>query len=306
MTKRTANIMLFFISALWGSGFIVTKMALDANVTAGFINFVRGLIFSILALLFFHQKIFRMTFNDFKIGLFAGLLNFIGYITQTVGVKYTTPSNNAFISSTYVIILPVVAWIAYKKPLKIKSSISIAFCLLGMAVLTGMTHRGVRLNPGDFYSLGSAFFYACSIAYISYGTKDTDSAIVAFMLGIVQAIGGLGCFLAVDRGQLIEVNWQVAVLPLLYIGIICSFAAQTTQVIAQKHTSATTAGLIMMLEGLFGSLFSVVFGFEPFTLNMAVGGTIIMIALALMEVDFNKLLTRQSGTLAKYFKPYST
>lgn len=286
ITKRRANMMLLLISALWGSGFVVTKVALDVNVSAGFINFSRGLIFSILTLLFFYKKIFQMTLNDFKIGLFVGLLNFGGCIAQTVGVKYTTPSNNAFITSTYVVMVPFIAWLAYKKPLKIKSFIAIAFCLLGMAILTGITKEGFRINLGDVYSLLSAFLYAGSIAYISYGTRETDSTMITFMLAAVQTMGGLGYFIIVEGGQLIDVNWQAAILPLLYMGIVCSFAAQTIQVIAQRHTSATTAGLIMMLEGLFGSLFSVASGFEPFTINMAVGGTIIMIALVFMEAKF--------------------
>jgi len=263
-------------------------MALDVNVSAGFINFARGFIFSMLALLFFYKKIFKMTLDDFKIGLFVGLMNFGGCIAQTVGVKYTTPSNNAFISAIYVVIVPFIAWLAYKKPLKIKSFIAIAFCLLGMAILTGIMNKGFRINQGDVYSLISAFLYAGSIAYISYGTSETDPTIVTFMLATVQTMGGLGYFFIVDGGQLIDVNWQVAILPLLYMGIVCSFAAQTIQVIAQRHTSATTAGLIMMLEGLFGSLFSVVFGFESFTFSMAVGGSIIMIALVFMEVNFEQ------------------
>jgi hypothetical protein len=98
--------------------------------------------------------------------------------------------------------------------------------------------------------------------------------------------------------ELIDVNWKTVIFPLLYMGIICSFAAQTIQVIAQRHTSATAAGLIMMLEGFFGSVFSVAFGFEAFTSRLAIGGTIIMVSLMLMEVDFTqlkKLLTRDNG-----------
>lgn len=289
ITKRMANMVLLFISALWGSGFVVTRMVWDANVPAGFINFARGSIFSIFVFLFFHQKIFRMTFNDLKIGLFAGLLNFGGYIAQTVGVKYTTPSNNAFITATYVVIIPFMAWLAYKKPLKIKSFIAIAFCLWGMGILTGVMDKGFVLNVGDVYSFVGAFFYAGSITFISYGARKTDATIVAFMLATVQAIGGLGYFFFVDGGQLINVNWQAAIIPLLYLGVLCSFVAQTLQVMAQSCTSATTAGLIMMLEGLFGSLFSVAFGIEPFTFSMAVGGSIIMFALVLMEVNFEQL-----------------
>jgi drug/metabolite transporter (DMT)-like permease len=284
-----ANMILLLISALWGSGFVVTKIALDANVSAGFINFARGLIFAILVPLFFHKKILRMSLNDFKIGLFAGLLNFGGYIAQTVGVKYTTPSNNAFITATYVVIVPFIAWLAYKKPLKMKSFIAIAFCLCGMAILTGIVSKGFMINIGDAYSLISAIFYAGSITYISYGIKETDPTIVAFLLAAAQAVRGLGYFFIVDGGQLTNINWQAAILPLLYMGVMCSFVAQTLQVIAQRYTSATTAGLIMMLEGLFGSLFSVALGFEPFTFSMAVGGSVIMLALVLMEVNFEAL-----------------
>lgn len=300
ISKRMANIILLLISALWGSGFVVTKIALDANVSAGFINFVRGLIFSILALLFFNKKILKISFNDFKIGLIAGLLNFGGFIAQTIGVKYTTPSNNAFISSTYVVIIPFIAWLAYKKSLKLKSFISIIICLSGMAILTGIMSKGFTVNIGDVYSLVCAIFYAGSITYISYGARETDVTIVAFMLATVQAVGGLGFFFFAEGANLSTVNWQVAFLPLLYMGVMCSFVAQTLQVIVQRYTSATTAGLIMMLEGLFGSLFSVVFGFEPFTFSMAVGGSIIMIALVLMEVDFKQFYDVKAGKVEKF------
>lgn len=298
MTTRKANTLLLLISVFWGSGFIATKAALNGNVTAGFINFTRGTIFLVLALLFFHKKILKMTMSDFKTGMIAGLLNFGGFITQTVGMKYTTPSNNAFITATYVVILPVITWLIYKKPLEFKSFISIALCLLGMAILTGITDKELSINIGDLYTLVCAVFYAASIAYLGYGANKTDSTIVAFMLALVQAIGGLGYFLIVDSGRLIDVNWKTVIFPLLYMGIICSFAAQTIQVIAQRHTSATAAGLIMMLEGFFGSVFSVAFGFEAFTSRLAIGGTIIMVSLMLMEVDFTqlkKLLTRDNG-----------
>ena len=64
--------------------------------------------------------------------------------------------------------------------------------------------------------------------------------------------------------------------PLLYLGAVCSFVAQTIQVAAQRHTSAPSAGLIMMLEGFFGSVFSVLIGFEPLSAQLFVGGVLIM------------------------------
>jgi drug/metabolite transporter (DMT)-like permease len=290
MTKSMANVLLLLISILWGSGFVVTKIALDANASAGFINFFRGLLFVVLVLMFSYKKIVKMTFKDFKIGLIAGLLNFGGFITQTIGIKYTTPSNNAFISSTYVVFIPFIAWTIYRKKLQVNSFISISFCLLGMAILTGVLNKALTINIGDVYSLICALFYAGSIVYLGYGARTTDVSIVAFMLAAVQTAGGFVFFLLVETGQLADINWSAAILPLLYTGIICSFVAQTLQILAQKHTSATSAGLIMMLEGVFGSVFSIAFGFETVTDHLFFGGMLIMLSLILMEVDFQQLL----------------
>lgn len=292
MTKSMANVLLLLTAALWGSGFVVTKIALDANASPGFINFFRGFLFVVLVLMFFYKRISKMTLKDFKIGLIAGLLNFAGYMTQTIAIQYTTPSNNAFISATYVVIIPFIAWVVYQKKLQVKSFISISFCLLGMTILTGILNDALTINIGDVYSFICALFYAGTIVYLSYGARTTDVSIVAFMLAVVQAIGGLFFFFFIETGQLTDVNWSAAIVPLLYMGIIGSFVSQTVQVLAQKHTSATSAGLIMMLEGIFGSIFSVAFGFETFTDKLVVGGILIMLSIILMEVDFKQLLSK--------------
>jgi drug/metabolite transporter (DMT)-like permease len=299
ITKSMANGLLLITAALWGSGFVVTKIALDANASAGFINFFRGLLFVVLVLMFFYKKIFKMTIKDFKIGLIAGLLNFGGYITQTMGVQYTTPSNNAFISATYVVIIPFLAWAIYQKKLPVKSFVSIASCLLGMTILTGILNKALTVNIGDVYSFISALVYAACIVYLGYGARATDVSIVAFMLAVVQTIGGLLFFIFLEEGQLTHINWSVALVPLLYMGILCSFVGQTIQVLAQKHTSATSAGLIMMLEGVFGSIFSVSFGFESFTVQLVVGGMLIMLSIVLMEVDFKQMLVKNKQQLRK-------
>jgi len=44
-----------------------------------------------------------------------------------------------------------------------------------------------------------------------------------------------------------------------------------------------------MTESMFGSIFSVVFGFEPFTENLFIGGVLIIIALLIMQLNFRKM-----------------
>lgn len=290
MKKTTANLLLLLIAVFWGSGFIVVKLLLDEGLGAGFINFLRGAIFALLSLVFFGRHIVKMNGRDFAVGLVAGLCNFGGIFFQTIGVQYTTPSNNAFLASTYVVMVPFFAWfMAGTKP-KVKNFVSIGVCMCGMVVLSGILQTHVTVNAGDIYSLLSAVLYAVSIVYLGHKTSQTHFAAVAFMLAAVQAAGGLAyCFIT---GEFFspDVNVTAAVGYALYLGVVCSFAAQSIQVAAQKYTSATSAGIIMMLEGFFGSAISVLIGMEPMSPALAVGGVLVMLSIVLAEMDISAVI----------------
>ncbi|MEH6841417.1 DMT family transporter [Priestia megaterium] len=103
----------------------------------------------------------------------------------------------------------------------------------------------------------------------------------------------------VETGQLADIDWADAIVPLLYMGIICSFVGQTVQVLAQKRISATSAGLIMMLEDVFGSVFSVAFGLEAFTAKLVVGGILIMLSIILIEVNFKQILIKNKEQITE-------
>ncbi|MEG1050005.1 MAG: EamA family transporter, partial [Oscillospiraceae bacterium] len=97
MKKQTAIFCLFLVSLIWGTGFVATKMALDFGVTVGITNAVRGLIFSVMVLVFFKDSVVHMSSQQLKIGLLAGGFNVLGFILQTIGAQYTAPSSSAFI-----------------------------------------------------------------------------------------------------------------------------------------------------------------------------------------------------------------
>lgn len=298
-SKSIANLVLVFVAVLWGSGTVVTKMVLDSGVTPGFVNLSRGILFASMAFLCFRRRICAMTKNDFKIGMIAGLTNFGGYLLQTVGVAYTTPSNNAFICASYVVFVPFLAWLLYHKPLEGKSFVCIGACIAGMAILSGITGSEFTLNPGDVYSMISTLFYAWSITYLSYGCDESDPTVIAFLMAAVQAVGGLIYFMVVDGGSMPGLDWSAVLLPILYMGIMCSFLCQTCQVIAQRYTSATTASLILMLESVFGSIFSIMFGYEKFTKQLLLGGGIILVALVFMNIDFKSMKNSKEKTAEK-------
>ena len=166
ITRISANLLLMIITVFWGLGFVLSRMALDNGMTASLINFLRGLLFLVMTLAFFHKKIFNMTAYDFKVGLLVGIFNFLGFITQTIGAKFTTPSNNAFLTVTNVLMVPFIVWAVYKKRPKIRIFVSVIICLYGMAILTGFIRESYSVNIGDLYTIVCAFFFALSIAVI--------------------------------------------------------------------------------------------------------------------------------------------
>lgn len=107
LSKTQANMTLLFVAFLWGTSYTFIKQAIAAQMPPGFINTFRGLIFALLIYLFFYKTINSMTRAEFRIGLFAGIINCIVLQLQTVGLQYTTPSNSSFLTSTYVVILPL-------------------------------------------------------------------------------------------------------------------------------------------------------------------------------------------------------
>lgn len=285
LSKLQANLILLTTAILWGASYLFIKQAVNAGMPAGMINALRGLIYAGLVYLFFYQTINKMTWTDFRIGFMAGFINFISYQIQTVALRYTTPGKNAFLTATYVVIVPFVVWVMFHKRPENKSYLAITLCILGMMWLTDIFKSGLNFQFGDILTLIGAFVFALQIVYFGYTATDASPWIVAFMLGAVQCVGGFIYSVLFERGNYSHINWSQAIGPVIILAVFASFGAQTMQIVGQKFTDATAAGLIMMTESMFGSLFSVSLGFEPFTTNLLIGGILIIISILIMQVN---------------------
>ncbi|KRK98763.1 transport protein [Secundilactobacillus odoratitofui DSM 19909 = JCM 15043] len=288
VTKTRANLMLLLAAIIWGAGYIFSKMATNAHMQAGLINAIRGFVYAGLAFIFFHKAIFKMTGVDFRIGLTAGFINFLGYQFQTWGLKSTTPSNNAFLTAIYVVMIPFIVWVLFHRRPELKSYVAILIAMVGMMFLTNVLQHGFTLHIGDLLTIISAFFYALQIVYFSMRTTSTSPLSLSFMLGLTQGTFGLIWSLLFEHATYGVINWQAGLWPVIVLGILSSFGAQTLQIVGQRYTDPVPAGVILMTESMFGSIFSVVLGFEPFTSNLLIGGSLIIVALLIMQLNFKQ------------------
>ena len=277
------TILLFVVAAIWGSGFVASQMALDAGVTPELLMFVRFTVAALVILVVFHKQLFaRLCRSHLRDGAIIGVFLFLAFYIQIVALQYTTPSNNAFITATNVVMVPFIWWgVTGKRPDK-RIFLSSVLCLVGIAVLSMRLAEGLALSAGDLLTLACAFFFACQIAATGRYAERMDTVVLVFLQFAVAAILSFVTFVAVD-GDLTPLLSASGLGSVLYLGLFSTCLCYFLQTTAQRYVSSSKAAIILACESLFGTLFSVLLGYDKLTLPMLVGGTIIIISLVLTE-----------------------
>ncbi len=169
-----------------------------------------------------------------------------------------------------------------------KSYPAIIVAIIGMGFLTNIVQNGFTLHIGDLLTLISAFFLCAADRLLRYADHQHQSLCAVVYAGNHTGTFGLIWSLLFEQTSYGVINWQAGLWPVIVLGILSSFGAQTLQIIGQRFTDPTPAGLILMTESMFGSIFSVVLGFEPFTMHLLLGGVLIVIAILIMQLDFSR------------------
>ncbi|QQY79574.1 drug/metabolite transporter (DMT)-like permease [Keratinibaculum paraultunense] len=276
-----ADISLLLVAVIWGSGFVVTKNALD-HITPYYLLACRFMISSILMLIVFFKRVKKVKLEDLKAGFIIGIFLFGGFATQTVGLKYTTAGKQAFITATNVVMVPFIYWGISKKKPDIYEVIAAILCFVGIGILS--FESNLQFGYGEFLTFICAIFFALHISAIGYFAKDHDpvllSIIQMFVAGILSII-----FVLIFESN-VESITKDSIFPILYLSIFSTLIAFLIQNVAQKYTSSTHAAIILSLEALFGGIMSLIFLKEPFTLRFLIGSLSIFISIITTETKW--------------------
>ncbi len=289
MNPKVADLALVLTALIWGSAFPVSQYAIDSNMSTSLILLLRFSIASIILLILFFKKIKTITKKEFQYGIIAGAFLFLGFYTQTIGLKYTTPSNNAFITAIYVIMVPLITMFVFKKRPKTKFFFLPLITFLGVVILTYSPSSNVLLSKGDLLTLLCALFFALHISYLGIVSKKVDVIKMTFLQMIIASVLSLLFFVFYDKLVITNIDYTKGILSILYLGIFSTCLCFFIQTYAQSNTSPSKAAMILSTEALFGSLFSVILKIEPFTINLLIGGSLILLTIFAAETDFSKL-----------------
>jgi len=279
-----AELGLLFITIIWGGAFVVVKNT-TASMPANYIIAIRFGLASILMLIIFFPRIKKIDAHSIKTGAILGAVSYVAYYFQTVGIKYTTAGNNAFLTAIYVVLVPFLYWLIKSSKPDGYNILSALICIAGIGFLS--LHSGFTVNTGDTLSILCGIAFAAQIVGISILTEKDDPILLSFTLCAFTAIFAFAAALCTESFPAKLVTNCIG--DLLYISIFSTMIAMVVQTVCQKYVPPAKASLIMSLESLFGTFFGIIFLNEALTLKTFVGFLLIFIAVLISETKLSFL-----------------
>jgi drug/metabolite transporter (DMT)-like permease len=274
-----ADSALIFCALLWGLGFVAMKDALSVYPTwwVLFFRFSGG---ALLMGACFFKSIVKSTREDLRGGAIIGVFLFLAMGIQSLGLNYTTAGKQAFLTAGYVIMVPLVVWALRRAVPGWLPVVCSLVCFTGMGLLT--SDAAEPLNVGDMLTILSALFFAAQIVAIGHYAAGGNPMVLAFVQMLVTA--ALSFCTALFFNGIPDWKGTEGVLEIFYSMFFCTFLCFLIQNVAQKHTSATHASILLGLESVFGVLSGVVLLNEILTRQMFTGCALIFAAILLLEL----------------------
>lgn len=271
---------LILTTIIWGSGFVVMKNSVDV-ITPTYLLAMRFSIAALASMAVFWKKTKAIRKPDLICGSLLGVFLFISYFFQTYGLKYTTASKNAFITTLYVILVPFLHWFFNKiKPSKNNVTAAV-IAVIGVALLS--LEGDLSINPGDFLTLVCGIFFALHIVFIDRYTNDHDP----IALTVIQMCGAAA--LSWITAPILEGGLDFSVMDktmaagILYLAIFSTMIGFLLQNVGQKQLSPNTTSILLSFESVFGLIFSVIFLNDPINFKLIAGCVCLFAAVILSE-----------------------
>jgi drug/metabolite transporter (DMT)-like permease len=269
-----ADLALVVAAFFFGTTFLVVQDAVEAADPVPFLA-VRFLIGgAVLGLLGRGRPASPGELRD---GVAGGAALLAGYVLQTIGLQYTTPSTSAFITYLLVVFVPLIGFVALGRRPHPLTLVGLVMAVVGLVSLTG--GADASFGKGEALTLGCAVAFAAHIVIVGETAQRHDA--IRFTCVQVTTVGVACLILSVFTGGLAMPASAVAAAA--FTGVFATALAFWAMVWAQRVVSPSRAALILLLEPVFAALLSALAG-DPLTAGALAGGALILAAVVVAEV----------------------
>jgi drug/metabolite transporter (DMT)-like permease len=275
-----AEILLFLVATLWAGTFPIVKISMSTIPPFYFVG-IRFLIGAVLFTLIFFSRLKLRDKGIITAGLVLGLFQTIGFVTQTIGMVYTTASNSALITGITILIVPLAQYMILKKPVLRENWVGILIVTIGLFLLTQPHISGV--NAGDLITLLCPIAWAFYIIYVDVYTNKFDIPTLIFLQLWITAIVCLAIGLAAEDFSAIAFSTN-ELLSLAYMGVLATLVTTVLLNRYQKETSPIRASIIYTWEQPAAVILAVIFINESFGFMQFIGGALMITGILYSEV----------------------
>ena len=276
MGKRLIyTLLLVATTAVWGWTFVVVQ---DAIAVYGVIPFlaVRFVLAGAVLTPIYAAKLTR---KSLLVGGGIGVVLAAGYLFQTLGLLFTTPTNSGMITGLFVVFAPLADRLLFGANLSRQVLVAVSLSLLGMVFLAGGGPEGA--NWGDLLTLLCATALGLHIALLSRYAASYDAG--ALTLAQILAMALLFMVVWPFSGHIALPQPGVWV-ALLVTGLLASAGAFLVQTTVQQHIPAARTAIILTMEPVFAALFGYWLAGDRLVAVQILGALMILSALVVGEV----------------------
>lgn len=294
--KIRNSILLLLTAVIWGTAFVAQSVGMDYIGPFTF-NAARFLIGGtvLIPLIVYRSKknplLKNQTLEEKRKnqktawigGVCCGIALCGASLLQQMGIQHTTVGKAGFITTLYIIIVPLIELFFGKKIAK-KIWLGAVMAVIGLYLLC--INENFSIGKGDFLILVCAILFAIHILIIDHFSPKADgvvlSAIQFFVSGFISVIGAI---LVENPNPAAMLD---AIVPILYAGVMSCGVAYTLQVIGQKNISPTVASMILSLESVIFVLAGWIILGEALSAKEIVGCVIVFMAVVLVQLPEKK------------------
>ena len=292
--KLLGSLLLVLTAVIWGTAFVFQRTGMEQiepfTFSASRMTLAAAAI-GIVSLFFkdsapsYSEEIKKTRRKNTVIGgILCGIFLAAGSIFQQIGLVYTTAGKAGFITALYMLIVPILNLIIFRKRSPFTVWIAVLMGIFGMYLLC--MNGGFSLSQGDTYVVICAFMFSGHILCCDrFVEKCNPVKLSAMQFVAAAAVSWIAAFImetpSVDK--LIS-----AAVPILYCGIISGGVGYTLQIVAQRFTDPTVASLLMSLESVFAVIAGAVFLNEQMSVRELIGCAVMFAAIILVQIPIKQ------------------
>ena len=286
MSLRRQEVALIAVTAVWGSTFLLVHWAMQHSGPWFFVG-IRFLVAGLISVFIFRRVLRGIRWRDIGAGVAIGVMIYLGYGLQTVGLQTIDSSTSAFITAMYIPLVPLAQWAVFRKRPPAMAFVGAGLAFLGLMLIAGPDAFALTLGSGEILTMISTLPIAAEIILISVFAGRIDLGRITIIQLLTAGVLGL-LTMPVAGESVPEFSW-------IWVGCAVGLGAasciiQLTMNWAQKSVSPTRATIIYAGEPVWAGIIGRIAG-ERLPATALIGGALVVLGILASEL---KLVRRRA------------